>query len=264
MQRHTSHAYGSPRQVSESKSARHRDKRMKIDGVALTKSQVNRPTAKKKRKPTTSQNQGKKRSAQVQSGGTSSSQKKPSNLSKLLSPKNVQETVKTVGNLRGMVKNWLGYLQQADRVLDTVFVTTNSLKESGVLDKLVKNKGKNLSTEDFTSILGALMSSPIASGFLGGGGGSGSDETKSDPEPAATQQGQASAQQQQLPAPQQSQQMPHQQIPVQQPTPQPAQQPYQPQPYQQQPYPQQYQQPYQQPYPQQTYQQPYQQPPQQQ
>lgn len=93
----------------------------------------------------------------------------------------MQETVKTVTNLRGMVKNWLGYLQQADKMLDTVFVTTTSLKESGVLDKIVKQRGKNLSTEDFTSILAALMSSPMASSFLGGG-----DDDDDGAQPAAS------------------------------------------------------------------------------
>lgn len=64
------------------------------------------------------------------------------------------------------MKNWLRYLQQADQLLDTVFVTTNSLKETGVLDKLVKQKGKNLSTEDFTNILVALMNTPAGNQIL--------------------------------------------------------------------------------------------------
>lgn len=103
-----------------------------------------------------------------------------------------------MGNLRGMVKNWLGYLQQADRMLDTIFVTTGSLKESGVLDKLVKYRGKNLSTDDYTSILSALMASPLASGFLKGDdheAGEGQAEQSAAQRPQ--QQGQA------LPPPQQ-------------------------------------------------------------
>lgn len=97
----------------------------------------------------------------------------------------MQQTIKTVGNLRGMVKNWLGYLQQADKMLDTVFVTTGTLKESGVLDKLVKGRGKNLSTDDYTNILSALMSSPLASGFLKGGD---DDEKPATPEPTVSPQ----------------------------------------------------------------------------
>lgn len=94
-------------------------------------------------------------------GKKPAAQSKNSSLSQLLSPKNLQESLKTVGNLRGTVKNWMRYLQQAEQMLDTFYVTSNSLKESGVLDKLVKYKGRNLTTEDFTSILVALMNSPI-------------------------------------------------------------------------------------------------------
>ncbi|WP_054970088.1 hypothetical protein [Alicyclobacillus ferrooxydans] len=97
-------------------------------------------------------------------------------LSKLLSPENIQETIKSVGSLRTQVKKWMTYLQQADQVLDTVFVTTNSLRETGVLDKLIKQRGKNLSTEDFTNILVALMNSPAGSQILKGMGG-GSDDS---------------------------------------------------------------------------------------
>jgi hypothetical protein len=109
-------------------------------------------------------------------------------LSKLLSPENIQETIKSVGNLRTQVKKWMVYLQQADQVLDTIFVTSNSLRETGVLDKIVKQRGKNLSTEDFTNILVALMNSPAGSQLLksvGGGGNEGEAE-----EPVASPAGQ--------------------------------------------------------------------------
>ncbi len=71
-----------------------------------------------------------------------------------------------MGSLRNTVKNWLQYLQQADQILDTLFITSNSLKETGVLDKLVKSRGKNLSTEDFTNILMALMNTPLGAQLL--------------------------------------------------------------------------------------------------
>ncbi|WP_245575855.1 hypothetical protein [Alicyclobacillus contaminans] len=91
------------------------------------------------------------------------------NFGKLLSPKNLQDTLKSVGNLRGTVKNWLQYLQQADQLLDTLYVASNSLKETGVLDKLVKHKGRNLNTEDFTNILMALMNTPVGAQLFKGG-----------------------------------------------------------------------------------------------
>jgi hypothetical protein len=87
-------------------------------------------------------------------------------LGQLLSPKNLQGSLKTVGNLHGMVRNWLNYLQQADQILETFVVTGNSLKETGVLDKLVKHRGKNLTTDDFTNILIALMNSPVGHRFF--------------------------------------------------------------------------------------------------
>jgi uncharacterized protein YjgD (DUF1641 family) len=83
-----------------------------------------------------------------------------------------------VGNLRSMVKNWMTYLQQADTLLDTVYATSNSLKESGVLDKIVKQRGKNLSTEDFTNILIALMKSPVGGQVLKSMGNSGESTEK--------------------------------------------------------------------------------------
>lgn len=107
-----------------------------------------KPALKKKATAAKSQN----------AGGTT---KKKRSLSNLLTPENLQESLKSVGSLRNMVKSGLGYLQQADRMLETLHTTSNSLRESGVLDKIIKQRGRNLSTEDFTNILMALMSSPI-------------------------------------------------------------------------------------------------------
>ncbi|MCL6594358.1 MAG: hypothetical protein K6T31_10310, partial [Alicyclobacillus sp.] len=67
-------------------------------------------------------------------------------LSKLLHPKNLQDSLKAVNNLRTTVKHWLGYLQQADQLLDTLHSTTQQLRETGVLEKLIKHRGKNLTT----------------------------------------------------------------------------------------------------------------------
>lgn len=105
-------------------------------------------------------------------------------ISKLLSPKNLQQSIKTVGNLRNSVKSWIQYLNQADQMLDTLFVTSSSLKESGVLDKLVKQKGKNLTTDDFTSILIALMNSPIG-GQLFKSSSSEDEEAKTESKPSS-------------------------------------------------------------------------------
>lgn len=103
--------------------------------------------------------------------------KKSSGLSNLLTPEHIQDSLKSVGTLRKSLKSWLNYLQQADQMLETIYVTSNSLKETGVLDKLIKQRGKNLTTDDFTNILIALMNSPVGSQVLKGSGGDSSAET---------------------------------------------------------------------------------------
>lgn len=102
-------------------------------------------------------------------------------LSQFLTTKNIQESLKTVTNLRGMVKNWMQYLQQADQILDTLHTTSSSLKETGILDKLIKQRGKNLTTEDFTNILITLMNSPIGAQMLKGSGNTSEEPTAEPP-----------------------------------------------------------------------------------
>ncbi|KUO96611.1 hypothetical protein [Ferroacidibacillus organovorans] len=82
-------------------------------------------------------------------------------ISKSLTPKSIEDSLGTITSLREFCKQCARYVQQADQVLDTLFVTTNSLKDSGVLKKLMESKGKNLDTSDFTNILMALMNSPL-------------------------------------------------------------------------------------------------------
>ncbi|WP_052012196.1 hypothetical protein [Alicyclobacillus hesperidum] len=160
---------------------------LRLPDAVLTKSRGPRSAAGSK-----GRSSGPRKTQQRTSQGGSSSvatpSKKSPSLSQLLSPKNMQDTLKTVGNLRNMVKNWLNYLQQADKMLDTVYVTTGTLKESGVLDKLLKHRGKNLTTEDFTSILAALMASPLGAGLLGGSNDNESNQaTKANQQPVQAQ-----------------------------------------------------------------------------
>lgn len=169
-------------------------------GTAPKRAPAKRPVAKKKRAGNKAASQGGLPSTQ------SSTSKGKMSLSKLLAPENLQDTMKSVGTLRTQVKKWMGYLQQADQVLDTVFFTTNSLKDTGVLDKLVKQRGKNLSTEDFTNILVALMNSPAGSQILKSWGGDSEESTEAVSEPAQQQlvEGQtaaASARQRRAPTP---------------------------------------------------------------
>jgi hypothetical protein len=92
------------------------------------------------------------------------------------SPTFIQDSMRTITNLRNLCKNCLKYIQQADSVLDTLFSSANSLHETGLLQKIMQNKGKNLSTGDWTTILLTLMNTPLGSSLLkkpGGEGGQG-------------------------------------------------------------------------------------------
>ncbi len=83
-----------------------------------------------------------------------------------MSPKNMEESLTTISTLRNFCKKCIQYVQQADGLLDTLYVTTNSLQESGVLKKLSETKGKNLSSADLTTMLMALMNSPLGNSFF--------------------------------------------------------------------------------------------------
>lgn len=146
-----------------------------LDDIGLAK-QTNSPKRNPVRRPASTSNakqRAKKPAATI--APIKPGAKKSGGLSDLLSPKNLTESLKTVNGLRGTVKNWLRYLQQADQMLETFYVTSTSLRETGVLEKLIKNKGKNLTTEDLTGILAALMSSPIG-GQLFKSSGDGDDK----------------------------------------------------------------------------------------
>ncbi len=111
-------------------------------------------------------------------------------LGTILSPKNFKESINTISTLRGWSKQMAKYVHQADNLLDTLFITANSLQESGVLKKLAETKGKKLNTGDLTSILMALMNSPLGNTVFkklsGNEDGTGTDETKTTDAPQAT------------------------------------------------------------------------------
>lgn len=141
---------------------------------------------KNRRPPTARPKQSNGKKGLPAPSGSQKSAKKSKSLSEFLTPKNIQQSIKTVGNLRGVVKNCLNYLQQADRMLETFYVTSNTLKESGVLEKIVKNRGKNLTTDDFTNVLIALMSSPMGGQLFKAMGSQSGDDTPANA--SATQQ----------------------------------------------------------------------------
>ncbi len=160
--------------------------------IRLVKAQNTRPGASQRNKPpvrkkTRTQNARRKTTATSKEAAASDSSGNlgnMGNLGKLLTPKNFQESMNSITSLRGFFKQVSKYVQQADNLLDTLFVTANSLQESGVLKKLAESKGKKLGTSDLTNILMALMNSPLGSNIfkrMGSG-----DDAKAE-EPAQTQ-----------------------------------------------------------------------------
>ncbi len=163
-----------------------------LAGNSKSTSSTPRSTSTRRGNSAARKNAGKRRKPTVKPASSSnakadggSAPKKPGTLSQLLTPKNLQQSVKAVGNVRSTVKNWLGYLQQADVWLDSVYSTTNSLKEAGILDRLAKSKGRKLSTEDFTTILSSILNTPLGDRMMKGLGG-GADDAPADAATAAS------------------------------------------------------------------------------
>lgn len=121
-------------------------------------------------------------------------------LGKLFAPKNFEQSMQSINGLREFCKQCAKYVSQADTLLDTLFVTGTSLKESGLLQKLTESKGKNLSTADLTTILMALMNSPMGAGiFKRLSGGDGETTQTETTQPAAQQAATAPVSQPALP-----------------------------------------------------------------
>ncbi|PWI57935.1 hypothetical protein [Sulfoacidibacillus thermotolerans] len=131
--------------------------------------------------PAKSGNKNKKRPGSLPDTKNTPTDALGNGLGNMLSPKNFQESMNTISTLRGWSKQVAKYVQQADNLLDTLFITANSLQESGVLKKLAESKGKNLSTADLTSILMALMNSPLGNSVFKklGGNSESTSATKS-------------------------------------------------------------------------------------
>lgn len=162
-------------------------KRLLRDGDVILAKQTPTPSPPPRRRPPTARRPARKVRPKAGAGTPATPAKRKSRgLTEWLTPKNIQKSLTSVSNLRGMVKNGLQYLQQADKMLETFYVTSNSLRESGVLEKLVKSRGKNLTTEDFTGILAALMSSPLGGQLFKAMSGGSSDSEAGTEQPTAT------------------------------------------------------------------------------
>ncbi len=134
----------------------------------VTKSTAGKGTKRKvlAKKNTVKKSSPKKAAVSTPSSSTPTNKETRNKFGKLLTPKNLEESLGTIVSLRTFCKNCLRYVQQADNLLDTLFVMGNSLQDSGVLKKLSEFKGKNLNTGDFTNILMALINTPVGAGLF--------------------------------------------------------------------------------------------------
>lgn len=142
-----------------------------MDNISLVRQDSERGKRSTKRtithsKKATPRTKKRTQSKSKQDSSTPSSKNSTPNWSKILSPKNFEESMTTISTLRNFCKNCVKYIQQADGLLDTLYVTSTSLKESGILKKLSESKGKNLNTTDLTTLLLALMNTPLGSNFF--------------------------------------------------------------------------------------------------
>jgi len=62
---------------------------------------------------------------------------------------------------KALCQQCMKYVDHADSVLSTLFITTHSMTETGVLDKLKQKNLKKLQPSEVSSVLMALMNSPI-------------------------------------------------------------------------------------------------------
>jgi len=91
---------------------------------------------------------------------------------KLPSPKSptfYEDSVRSMSSLRKLCKQCMGYVQKADGWLDSLHGVGSHLHREGVLPKISQGKIKDLTTSDWTTLLMALMNSPLAGLLLGGG-----------------------------------------------------------------------------------------------
>ena len=85
------------------------------------------------------------------------------------SPTFYDDSVRTMTNLRKICKQCVGYMQKADQWIDHLHGFGSHLHKAGVLPKLSQGNFKDLSMDEWGSLLMALMNSPFSGLLLGGG-----------------------------------------------------------------------------------------------
>jgi hypothetical protein len=93
------------------------------------------------------------------------------------SPTFLEDSIKSIGSLRNVCKQCMGYIQRADKWFDALHHVGSHLHETGVLPKITKGNFKELTTGDWTSILMLLLNSPLSSLLLGSSEGNSEPDT---------------------------------------------------------------------------------------
>ncbi|TCP57623.1 hypothetical protein EV586_10267 [Tumebacillus sp. BK434] len=89
------------------------------------------------------------------------------------SPTFVEDSIKSIGQLRNFCKQCMGYMQRADQIFDGLHGVGSQLNSAGVLPKLMQGNVKELTTGEWAALLMALLNSPLSGALLGGGGSGG-------------------------------------------------------------------------------------------
>lgn len=98
------------------------------------------------------------------------------------SPTFAEDSIKHLSKLRSLCKQYAGYMTRADQLFDSLHGVGSHLHKEGVLPKVMSGKFKDMTTGEWTTLLMALMNSPLAGMLLGGAGGGGNDGGASAPE----------------------------------------------------------------------------------
>ncbi|MBL0385323.1 hypothetical protein JJB07_01575 [Tumebacillus sp. ITR2] len=92
------------------------------------------------------------------------------------SPTFAEDSMKHLGTLRNHLKKYHGYMSRADQMFDALHGVGTHLHKEGVLPKVIGGKFKDMTAGEWSTLLMALMNSPLAGFLLGGGGNSGGSE----------------------------------------------------------------------------------------
>jgi hypothetical protein len=92
------------------------------------------------------------------------------------SPTFAEDSIRHLATLRHLCKKYTGYMSRADQLFDSLHGVGSHLHKEGVLPKVIGGKFKDMTTGEWTTLLMALMNSPLAGMLLGGSGGSGSEK----------------------------------------------------------------------------------------